>query len=134
MAVLYTSMERDGALAEVVYHWSLLTPLPSKPMVLHEVAVSTKKTLHLIEAQLSTLGVEQTQYEDLNYRRTQEIGAAAEFLGCDGLIVPSARWKCENLVLFVNQHDMTEGTLIVRRSETVEWRNWGREHGLIRET
>jgi hypothetical protein len=30
----------------------------------------------------------------------QEIGAAVEFLGCDGLIAPCARWDCENLMLF----------------------------------
>ena len=29
---LYTSMERDGALAEVVSYLTLLTPLPSKPL------------------------------------------------------------------------------------------------------
>ena len=43
------------------------------------------------------------RYESVNYHRTQEIGAAVAFLGCDGLMVPSARWDCENLVLFIGK-------------------------------
>lgn len=34
-AVLYTSVERDGALAERSFHFGLLTPLPSKPVLVH---------------------------------------------------------------------------------------------------
>lgn len=33
-SVLYTSLTRDGALAEIVFHWSQLDPRPTKPIVL----------------------------------------------------------------------------------------------------
>ena len=39
-------------------------------------------------------------FGDLSYGRTQEIGDAAAFLGFDGIIAPSARWPCQNLVIF----------------------------------
>ena len=131
VSVLYTSLEREGALAEIVYHWSLLTPLPSKGMEVHLISASASRTLKLIEAQLWDLGVERSEYTTRNYQRTQEIGAAVEFLGCDGLIVPSARWKCDNLVLFMNQHDIGEETLQLIRSEPVDWKEWGRAKGFI---
>jgi hypothetical protein len=38
--VLYTSLLREGALAEISYHWSQLTPPPSRPTVLHRLGVS----------------------------------------------------------------------------------------------
>jgi hypothetical protein len=56
--VLYTSLEREGALAELSYHWSQLTPLPSKPAMLHRLAVDTGKTLRLVRASLSHLGID----------------------------------------------------------------------------
>lgn len=66
----------------------------------------------------------------MNPARTQEIGAAIEFLGCDGLIAPSARWTCDNLMLFPERmrHD---ATLEIVHSETVDWLEWGKNSGLI---
>ncbi|HKH35243.1 MAG TPA: RES domain-containing protein [Beijerinckiaceae bacterium] len=51
---------------------------------------------------LSKLGVD-ARYADRDYRRTQEVADAAFFLGFDGLIAPSARWACLNLVLFTDR-------------------------------
>lgn len=104
-AVLYTSCQRDGALAEIAFHWSQLTPRPTKPVVVHTLRVVIHRTLRLIRADLATLGVPESVYNSLNPPRTQEIGAAAEFLGCDGLITLSARWPCDNRVLFPEQMD-----------------------------
>lgn len=106
VSVLYTSLSKDGAIAELVYHWMQLTPLPSKPLVVHDLQVSAKDTLRLIEAELLGLGVSTSGYHSVSYQRTQEIGAAVAFLGCDGLIVPSARWDTENLVLFPENHNV----------------------------
>jgi hypothetical protein len=50
--ILYTSMERDGALAEVVSYLMLLTPLPSKPLKVSRLGVSTGKTLRFARADL----------------------------------------------------------------------------------
>lgn len=134
VAVLYTSLMREGALAEVSFHWGQLSPLPSKPALLHRLGVRTTKTLRLIMADLGTLEVEASRYGEVRYARTGEIGDAVAFLGCDGLLVPSARWACENLVLFPDNHvlDMT-AALEVLDSEECDWLLWARENGRLEE-
>lgn len=95
--VLYTSLAREGALAEVSFHLALYTPLPSKPLRLHTLRVSTENSLRLKLVDLHQLGVDERSYGSLNYETCQAIGAAVAFLEHDGLIVPSARSQCENL-------------------------------------
>jgi hypothetical protein len=128
--VLYTSLEQEGALAEISFHWSCLTPLPSKPVVVHRIQVSTERTLRLKRVDLSKLGVDMNQFGSLNYSKCQEIGAAVGFLECDGLIVPSARWKCENLVLFTNYHNMLNDLNVLESTDFI-WQDWAREKGFI---
>ena len=130
VSVLYTSMEREGALAEIAFHWGQLTPLPSKPAALHRLRLTTRRTLRLIETDLVGLGVDLGVYRSVNYVRTQVIGAAVAFLECDGLIIPSARWDCQNTVLFTDNHDLGE-RLEVAASEAVDWRAWARERQLL---
>jgi hypothetical protein len=101
--VLYTSLAREGALAEISFHWAQLDPRPTKPVVVHALQVVAHRTLKLVRADLATLGVPESAYGGINLPRTQESGAAVEFLGCDGLIAPSARWACDNLILFPRQ-------------------------------
>jgi hypothetical protein len=129
--VLYTSLDREGALAEIAFHWGQLTPLPSKPAALHRLRLTSRRTLRLIEADLVSLGVDLAAYRSVNYARTQVIGAAVAFLERDGLIVPSARWDCENLVLFPDNHDLVDDRLEVAESEAVDWRAWARERRLL---
>jgi RES domain-containing protein len=128
--VLYTSLEREGALAEMIFHLALYTPLPSKPIRLHQLRTSTKQSLRLKIADLSALGVDHDAYASLDCQRCQEIGAAVGFLGYDGLIAPSARWSCDNLVLFPENHDLACDLEVVS-AEDVEWETWAREHGLL---
>ena len=128
--MLYTSLEREGALAEIAFHWSQLTPLPSKPVMLHRLRVITKNSLRLIRTQLSSLGVEPAHFGQLGYAQTQAIGEAAAFLGCDGLIAPSARWDCDNLILFNDNHGI-ENELEVLSSESVDWIAWSRARGIF---
>lgn len=128
--VLYTSLVREGALAEICYHWSKLTPWPSRPAALHRLGVSAERRLRLMRADLEELDVDLGQYETINYRRTQEIGAAVAFLGCDGLIVPSARWDCENLVLFTENHALSS-RLEILSTEEIDWQIWARDAGFL---
>ena len=72
---------------------------------------------------MTALGVPQSEYSGVNLPRTQQIGAAVEFLGCDGLIAPCARWACDNLILFPDKMGM-DATLQVEASETVDWIAW----------
>ena len=130
MPVLYTCMVRDGALAEISFHLSQLNPVPSKPVVLHRIRVSAGSVIRLLQANLPDLGVDASQYSSVNYRRTQEIGAAVAFLECDGLIAPSARWATDNLVLFMENHGLAE-KLELEHSETMDWQAWARTQGRI---
>lgn len=131
-AIVYTSLVREGALAEIVFHWSQLNPRPTKPVVVHRLRVVTLRTLRLIRADLANLGVPETAYKNVNLPRTQEIGAAVEFLGCDGLIAPSARWTCDNLMLFPDRVG-NDATLELIDGETVDWIAWGKENGMLRD-
>lgn len=128
--VLYTSLEFEGALAEISFHWSRFTPLPSKPVVVHDIQVVTDRTLRLKRCNLAELGVDLDQFGSLDYAKCQEIGAAVGFLECDGLIVPSARWECENLVLFTDNHSVLRD-LYVEKSTEFAWQEWARENRFI---
>jgi hypothetical protein len=128
--VLYTSLAPEGALAEISFHWGQLNPRPTKPVVLHTLRVVTHRTLKLVRADLPTLGVAESSYGGINLPRTQEIGAAVEFLGCDGLIAPSARWSCDNLILFPDRMGI-DATLEVVTSESVDWLAWAITNGLL---
>ncbi|MBV8356933.1 MAG: RES family NAD+ phosphorylase [Deltaproteobacteria bacterium] len=131
-AVLYTSLESDGALAEVVTFLAEQTPMPGpRPLKVSRLGVSTAKTLRLARAHLERLGVEMSRYGERDYGRTQEIGAALSFLGLDGLIAPSARWPCDNLMIFANNHSLTDRLEVIGDTE-VEWRSWAEAHGLLK--
>jgi hypothetical protein len=129
-ATLYTSMEADGALAEIAFHWGQMTPIPSKPAMLHRIRLGTRRSLRLARADLIGLGVDWSRYGTRGYERTQAIGAAVARLKCDGLIAPSARWTCENAMVFLtNQTGEAEIVQFVA-SEEVDWRAWAREKGV----
>ena len=125
--VLYTSLEREGALAEIYFHLTRQPVFPSKMRsVIHKITVKTQRTLKIADLEaLEGLGVSRETYASLSYERTQEIGDAAAFLGFDGILAPSARWPCQNLVLFVDR--LASGDLQVASSEAVDWAIWRAE-------
>ena len=128
--MLYTSLAREGALAEISFHWGQLTPRPTKPVMLHMLRVAAHRTLKLVRADLESLGVPESTYGGVNMPRTQEIGAAVEFLGCDGLIAPCARWSCDNLILFPDRMGV-DANLEIVQNVAVDWFTWATTHGLI---
>ena len=81
-------------------------------------------------ADLNVLGVAENDFTSLSYQRCQEIGEAVGFLECDGLMVPSARWDCENLVLFTEHHGIEE-ELSVEESKEVDWLSWAKDIGFV---
>ncbi len=111
--VLYTSLAREGALAEMYFHISRGQPIfPSKiRYVLFELKVTLAEMLHFPKlSDLARVGLDTSRYGQLSYAdriqeypRTQEIGEVANFLDCDGLMVPCARWPCANLILFCDR-------------------------------
>jgi len=121
-SVLYTSCERDGALAEIGYRLSLEPMWPSRiEHVLHELNAESGKVLDLgtLEA-LGRLGVDTEKYQSFDYSITSKIAAAACFLEFDAMIVPSARHPCNNLVIFNERPNSIE----VRKTSPVDWAKW----------
>ena len=129
--ILDTSLERDGALAEVVSYLVLLTPAPtSRPLKVSRLGVSTAKTLRLARANLERLNVDLARYGERDYGRTQDIGAAVAFLGLDGLIALSARWACDNLMIYQTNHLLNERLELIEE-ENVDWGSWAQAKGLL---
>ncbi len=129
--VLYTSLEPDGAIAEVASFLASLTPVPSaRNIKVTSIGVSAARTLRLSRTELTGLGVDLTQYGKRDYEASQKIGSALAFLGLDGFLAPSARWNCDNFMLFPENHSLNEHLEIVGET-TIEWRSWAVEHDLL---
>jgi RES domain-containing protein len=136
--VLYTSKERDGALAEMHFHLSRGQPVfPSQVRHgLHELALSVGRALKLVDLKaLAALGLDTARYGQISYERTseeyprsQDIAEAAHFLEFDGLIVPSARWACLNVVLFCDR--VPAGSLVVVSDHgLIDWQGRASRNG-----
>jgi RES domain-containing protein len=121
--VLYTSIEPNGALAEVGYRLSLEPVWPSKiAHQLHSLLIKPERALRLDSLdQLQMLGVDVTKFESFEYSATQAIAAAAHFLEFDALIVPSARFPTTNAVLFLDRLRTPPEPL---NTEDVDWVKW----------
>ena len=130
-AALYTSLVREGALAEIAFHLGQLSPVPRKHVALHRLRVTATRTLRLIRADLAALGIPDAEYSNINYKQTQAVGAAVAFLGCNGLIVPSARWTCDHLIIFTDNLAVVGDELSVVSTEEVDWLAWAQSHNLI---
>ena len=124
--VLYTSLERHGALAEIYALLSLQPIFPSKiTSFIHRLMVRSSSTLRLADlVTLERLGVDVGRYSERTYGRTQQIADAAYFLGFDGLIVPSARWACLNAVLFTDRIPPSNIELAETEPDAVDWPAW----------
>lgn len=123
--VLYTSLERDGALAEIGFRLSLEPVWPSRiAHEIHRVEAQTSRTLRFADVTaLVPLGVDPARWQGFDYTATQAIAAAAHFLEFDGLIVPSARATCANLVVFLENLGR-DCVLSVRETQAVDWSSW----------
>ncbi|MCQ4188363.1 RES family NAD+ phosphorylase [Methylocystis suflitae] len=126
--VLYTSLEREGALAEIHALLNLQPVFPSKiRSFVHRLAIDAKATLRLADLPtLAKLGVDVKRYRERDYTKTQAIADAAYFLGFDGLVAPSARWDCLNAVLFTDRIASGGITLIETEGESIDWGAWRR--------
>ena len=126
--VLYTSLERDGAIAEIHALLSSQPVFPSKiRWFAYRLKVSAEYSLKLADlATLARLGVDTARYTDRDYSRTQPIADAAYFLGFDGLIAPNARWSCLNLVLFTSRLAPQQIEISGSDERPIEWERWRR--------
>jgi hypothetical protein len=127
--VLYTSLELDGAIAEIHEYLNQQPVFPSKPgWSCFELSVRSHRTLRFANlSALKNLGVDIDAYRERRYERTQAIADAAFFLGFDGLMAPSARWRCDNLVLFTSQTAPEDIEIVAATGERIDWTAWRRD-------
>ena len=67
------------------------------------------------------VGLQSQSLSDTDWSRCQLVGGATEFLGHDGLLIPSARAQATNLVIFPNRRDPEEELEIVDKESISEW-------------
>jgi hypothetical protein len=124
--VLYASLDRDGAIAEIRALLSLQSVFPSKVQwFASKLRISAAQTLRLADLPtLARLGVDVDHYPARDFSRTQPIAEAAHFLGFDGLIAPSARWSRLNLVLFTERLAPSRIETAGGDEEPIAWDAW----------
>lgn len=135
--VLYTAEDRDGAISELYFHLLRGQPVfPSRVAYrLHELAVDLPGVLDLSDtARLTALGVDMARFGQLSYQerdgeypRTQEIAEVAYFLDHAGIVAPSARWSCRNVVIFCDR-TTPAAFEAVKDHGLVDWRGWSKNN------
>lgn len=120
--VLYTSLSEDGAMAEVYHHLSRAPVFSSSEKTINKIAVSLTNLLPLDQEIFERLKIE-NPLSSKNLAPNQAVGEAAYMLGFKGLIVPSARYDCKNLVIFTDQLDASL-TLEVEETKPINWPAW----------
>lgn len=133
--VLYTSLHRDGAMAETVFHMRRGQPvIPSKPAKrLHSIGMELDHVLALDSLdELKGLGADTSQFgqlayaqRDIEYPSLQEIAEVAHFLAFEAMLVPNARWNCKNLVVFTERCRPSSMELL-GSGEIVDLNDWHR--------
>ena len=102
LAAIYTSCERETALAEAGYSISMQPLRPRAKRTLFTIHVSLKNVIDLTTADLlPRLGITDDVLSSIDHSPCRTVGAAVNWLGHDGLLVPSARRSGgTNLVVF----------------------------------
>ena len=136
--VLYTSMDPDGAIAEMHFHLRQGQPVfPSRaPFRLHRLTAHLGSVLDLSDpAVLSALGIDMARFGQLAYARrqteyvrTQQVAEVAHFLGHTGIIVPNARFGCKNLVVF-SEATVPSPVEPIEDLGLIDWKFWQRTTG-----
>jgi RES domain-containing protein len=103
---IYTSLSRDGVLAEAEYQMSMEPLRPRVRRTLYEIEVSLSSVLDLSsQSALSVLGLSLSDLATIDHTKCQMVGGAIEHLEHDGLLVPSARALATNLVIYPNRQN-----------------------------
>lgn len=111
--VLYTSADKDGAIAERRFHLYRGQPIPPSKVKyeLFELQASLSRVISFPDLEaLQSVGLNITGYglasyadRQTEYPRSQEVAEACFFLGADGILVPNARHESQNLIVFCEQ-------------------------------
>ncbi len=103
LAAIYTSQERDTAIAEGQHAIDSQPLRPRARRHVYELRASARKVLRITDADLSVLGLDVGDLTSPDFTACQRVAAHAAFLEYDALIVPSVRADGTNIVIFVNE-------------------------------
>lgn len=138
--VVYTALDADTARAEL--HWHVTRGQPVFPSTLqlnlHELELRAESAIAFQSmSDLEPFGVVPHRFGSLDYAKlqeeysvTQRIGEAAHFLGHDAIVVPSARWPGQNLVVLTG--NLRGGAFLhVRNHGHQDLRKWAADHTIV---
>lgn len=119
LAAIYTSCDRETALAEAEYSISRQPLRPRAKRTLYAIRVSLKNVIDLTASGLlPQLGISDAALASSDHTPCRIIGGAVNWLGHDGLLVPSARRRGgTNLVVY--QQDPATTDFDVTDSEVI---------------
>jgi RES domain-containing protein len=102
---IYTSLSRDGVLAEAQYQIDSEPRRPRVRRTVYRISVRLASVLDLTpQGALASVGLAQRHLIQNDQGPCQAVGGAAEYLEHDGLIVPSARLPgAVNLIIYPNR-------------------------------
>lgn len=101
VAAIYASLERDTALAEAAHRISLEPFRPKAKRTLYRISVRLSRVVDLTNpGTLAELGVTAIELTADLSPACAKVGGAVAWLGSDGLLVPSARARGTNLVIY----------------------------------
>lgn len=103
LAAIYTSQERDTAIAEGQHAIDSQPLRPKARRYVYELRVSAQRALRITESDLSVLGLDVGDLSSPDFTACQRVAAHAAFLEYDALVVPSARADGTNIVILVNE-------------------------------
>jgi RES domain-containing protein len=119
LAAIYTSCERETALAEADYYISLQPLRPRAKRTLFTIHVSLKNVIDLTATDLlPRLGITDDALSGVDHIPCRTVGGAVNWLGHHGVLVPSARRVGgTNLVIF--QQDFTTSAFEITDEEVI---------------
>jgi len=115
LAAIYTSRERETALAEADYYISLQPLRPKAQRVLYEIRVSLRNVIDLTgNGLLPRVGITDEVLSSPDHAQCRRIASAVHWLGHDGMLVPSARRTGGTNLVIYHPDPATEVFEVVR--------------------
>jgi RES domain-containing protein len=113
---LYVSLSAETAAAEIS-HLVSRQPLPiTAPRITYKLRASLDKVIKLEElSSLEQFGLTAQLLFGDSHDAPRHLGDAANWLGCQGLLIPSARHEGHNLVIFMNNLSDNSGIDVLYR-------------------
>lgn len=119
LEAIYASCERETALAEAEYYLAAYPVRPKAKRVLYTIRVSLKNVLDLTApGLLDRLGITPAILQGHDHSPCRMIGNAANWLGHDGILVPSAR-RAGGTNLVIYQQDLSTSDFEVLVEEMI---------------